>query len=458
MTALTLPRLFGTDGMRAPFGDYPLDRPTVTALGYHLALRLREESRNSTKPLVVLGGDTRFSTPDLARWLSTGLRAGGATVRYLGMIPTPAIALLTQHHQAQCGIAVSASHNPYLDNGIKLLDPTGMKWDKEAEANLEIRMQDGTPAGLTDDDLPATEAADVQVYLDLLAGSLASDDLDGLKIVLDAANGAASAFAYDAFANHGASVHLLHAQPDGRNINRDCGSTHTESLAAAVREIGADLGIAFDGDGDRALIIDEQGQLRDGDAMLYLWAIDLQRRDRLSPPSIVATSMSNLGLEHSLANHGIDVVRCDVGDRAVVAEMVRGSIVLGGEQSGHLVYSPLATTGDGLLTGLQLAAIVRRGGKPVSRQLASFERFPQLLRNVRVDEKIPFDQLPEVIARADDARDHLRNRGRLVLRYSGTEPLVRIMLEGPDQDELEALADGLAGAFDPTSPSPRVIP
>jgi phosphoglucosamine mutase len=371
-------------------------------------------------------------------------------VRYLGVVPTPAIALLTQHHRAQCGIAVSASHNPFLDNGIKLLDPTGMKWDKGAEADLEIRMQSGAPADLTDDELPAPERSDIQVYLDLLTGSLASDDLRGLEIVLDAANGAASAFARDAFEGHGAKVHLLHAQPDGRNINRDCGSTHTESLVAAVREIGADLGIAFDGDGDRALLVDEVGRLRDGDAMLYLWALDLQRRARLSPSSIVATSMSNLGLEHSLATHGIDVVRCDVGDRAVVAEMVRHSIVLGGEQSGHLVYSPLATTGDGLLTGLQLAAIVRRGGASVSSQLASFERFPQLLRNVRVDDKIPFDQLPEVIASADHVHDRLRNRGRLVLRYSGTEPLVRIMLEGPDQAELEELADGLAGAFGAT--------
>ena len=446
-TAMTT-RLFGTDGMRAPFGEYPLDQKTVTALGFHLAQKLLEGFSGPTPPLVVFGGDTRFSTPDLSQWLTTGLEAGGALTRYLGLLPTPAIALLTRHLEADCGIAVSASHNPYLDNGIKLLDEAGSKWAKSAEADLESRLLAPTPELSQTRALSPPVATDIQPYLDLLASSVAPAALNGLTIVLDAANGATSFFAEQAFVGHGARVHLLHASPDGRNINYKCGSTHPESLAAAVLDLRADLGIAFDGDGDRALLIDEKGQLRDGDAMLYLWALELARKGTLEPRSIVATSMSNLGLEHALRAHDINVRRSDVGDRAVVAEMDQHSIQLGGEQSGHIIYSPLATTGDGLLTGLQLANLVNDSPKTVSELLAEFHRFPQLLRNVPVRAKIPFDQLPSVSRQADAARDQLNGRGRLVLRYSGTEPLVRIMLEGPELDELEHLADRIASTFE----------
>ncbi len=451
MTTTSQTRLFGTDGMRGPFGDYPLDRPTVTALGYHLAHQLVSDGHPD--PLVVVGGDTRFSTETLVSWLAAGLAAGGARTHPLGVLPTPAIALLARRHDAVCGIAVSASHNPFQDNGIKLLDDQGHKWTKAAEAELESRLTEPTPE-IHEVTLPPLDPADVALYLAHLAGSLAPDDLAGSTIVLDAAHGATSAFAQRAFTDHGATVELLHATPNGRNINLDCGSTHPERLAQRVLELGADLGIAFDGDGDRALLVDEQGQLRDGDAMLFLWGRDLARRQLLEPRAIVATSMSNLGLERALAAEGISVKRCDVGDRAVVETMLLDDIHLGGEQSGHLVYSPLATTGDGMLTGLQLAAILRRGAKPASEQLADFVRFPQRLHNLPVAEKRPFEELPAVQDAAERARQELGDRGRLVLRYSGTEPLVRIMLEGPDAAELDRLTASIAAAFSASDPRP----
>ncbi len=266
-------------------------------------------------------------------------------------------------------------------------------------------------------------------------------------MVLDTANGATHEIAPRVFAAHGADVRQLAGEPDGRNINLRSGSTHPEALAAAVVESGADLGIAFDGDGDRALLVDGDGEVRDGDAMLYLWARALFADGHLDPPAIVATSMSNLGLEHALAASGIDVVRCDVGDRTVMETMREQGIKLGGEQSGHLVHAPTTSTGDGLVTALTLAHLVRRARRPLAQLLAGFHRFPQILRNVRVREKRPFDELPAVKAAQAAVESELAGNGRLVLRYSGTEPLARIMLEGPELAALERQAAQLESAI-----------
>jgi phosphoglucosamine mutase len=285
-------------------------------------------------------------------------------------------------------------------------------------------------------------------YLRHLAATVPGErPLEGIAAVLDAGNGAASSYAGELFERLGARVTLLHAAPDGRNVNAGCGSTAPEEMAARVVAEGADLGAAFDGDADRCILADERGEVRDGDAILYLWATGLRAAGRLEPPRIVATSMSNLGLERALAREGISIERCGVGDRYVVEAMLREGISLGGEQSGHIVQRDLASTGDGLLTALQMAWLLRRSGRPLSALLAGFRRYPQVLRNIRVAQKTDFAALPRVAEAARAVEERLGGDGRLLLRYSGTEPLARVMIEGPDQPTIDALAGELAGVI-----------
>jgi phosphoglucosamine mutase len=446
-------RLFGTDGVRGHFGEPPLDRPTVTALAVHLGAILREQRpAESAPPRVVLGGDTRESTPEICRWLAAGLAASGVEVCYAGVIPTPGVAFLARQTGADAGVVVSASHNPYPDNGIKLLDPQGTKWSDEAEAALERRLRTRPEVGeVAADRQPDADPAMRESYLAHLAATVSTVPgelpLAGLRVVLDTGNGAASGYAAELFARLGAGVTSLHAAPDGRNVNAGCGSTAPGEMAARVVAAGADLGAAFDGDADRCILADEQGVVRDGDAILYLWATGLHRQGALDPPRIVATSMSNLGLERALAAEGIGLVRCAVGDRYVVEAMRREGIRLGGEQSGHIVESRLTSTGDGLLTAVQMALLRRRDGRPLSAMLAPFRRYPQVLLNVRVKRKAAFETLPEVAAAARSVEERLGADGRLVLRYSGTEPLARIMIEGPGQEVIDALAEEIAVAI-----------
>jgi phosphoglucosamine mutase len=450
------PRLFGTDGMRAAFGVPPLDRATVAALDRALAAIVGEENtatlcEQTEAPRLVLGGDTRESTATICRWIAGDLAGSGVAVLYAGVIPTPGIAHLVHARGAACGIAVSASHNPYPDNGIKLIGRDGRKWSDARERALEERIAAVLAEGIAppaEGPDPALDGSLREEYLDHLAATLpANRPLAGLNMVLDAGNGAASTYGAPLFERLGAKVTLLHAAPDGRNVNANCGSTAPEEMAARVRAEGADLGAAFDGDADRAILADATGAVRDGDAMLYLWATHLKREGALNPPAIVATSMSNLGLERALAREGIRVVRCDVGDRYVVEAMERERIILGGEQSGHIVNARLSATGDGLLTALQMAWIVQSAGRPLEDLLADFRRYPQILKNVRVREKTNFAALPKVTAAARAVEARLGDDGRLVLRYSGTEPLARIMIEGPDQRTIEAMAKELGAVI-----------
>jgi phosphoglucosamine mutase len=474
--------LFGTDGIRAPFGRYPLDEATVTALGRRLAEHLAETptesgsgrtdgDRPATGPItVVLGGDTRASTPTLCEWIARGLHAAGSAraveTRYAGVIPTAGVASLVRDLGAAAGVVVSASHNPYPDNGIKLLDGDGFKWSREEEAALERRLHDQNglqdrragapaPAGDAPAALDAAEPGLVERYLAHLASSLPGErPLSGLRIALDTGNGAASPYAGALFERLGAEARVLHDAPDGTNVNRACGSTDPRDLLEAVRTGGFHLGAAFDGDADRVILVDADGETRDGDAILYLWASALDDAGALSPRAIVATSMSNLGLERALDARGIGMVRCGVGDREVVETMRRESVLLGGEQSGHIVHLGLTTTGDGLLTALQVAGMAARelrehdGERPLSELLAGFRRFPQVLRNVRVAAKLDLMALPAVARTVRRAEERLGDHGRLVLRYSGTEPLARVMLEGSDQLEIEELAGDIAGAIE----------
>ena len=448
-------RLFGTDGIRAPFGQEPLTAATVRRIG--LALGRELASTKHREPLVLLGGDTRESTPALIEWMTDGLLAAGARTVDLGTVPTPTVAWSVPRYGAAAGVVVSASHNPARDNGLKLIDDAGFKWTPEAESKLEVRL-----AGTENPELASERRGTERVtaseagerYLRWLVGEAGGRQaLTGLRVALDTANGAAAEIAGELFVRLGARVELLFASPDGQNINRDCGSTHPEALAVRLAAGEFDLGFAFDGDADRALLLDERGHLHDGDAMLFLWARDLQQRGELPVPKIVATSMSNLGLEEALAAIGVGVVRCDVGDRSVVATLRAQGLRLGGEQSGHLVDLHSSTTGDGLLTAARIAAIaakaarVARGRMPLSALLADFRRFPQVLLNVQVVRKPSFEQLPGVTAMARRVEDRLGTHGRLVLRYSGTEPLARIMIEGPNEKSIGDLADKLADAI-----------
>lgn len=439
--------LFGTDGIRARFGEAPLVEPQVRAIAAALARFLDD---GLERPHVVLGGDTRASTPAILEWFREGLLAGGAVPVDAGVLPTPALAFLVRREGAAAAVAISASHNPAADNGIKLIDNHGFKWAVAAERAFEGRLAEA-PCHISRQ--PATAALDrrreaAAAYLEFVTH--AGDDeapLAGLRVAVDAAHGAASAFAGEVFRALGARVEVLAAAPDGCNINDGCGSTHPEGLAQRIAAGGFDLGFAFDGDADRALLVDGRGEVRDGDAMLYLWASALAAAGTLAPSAIVATSMSNLGLEQALANLGVGILRSDVGDREVVALLRREGLRLGGEQSGHLVDLRRSTTGDGLLTAVTLARLVARSGRSVEELLSGFRRFPQLLRNVPVPHKRPFAELPRVARAARHAEETLGTAGRLVLRYSGTEPLARIMLEGPDETVIESLAAEIAAAL-----------
>lgn len=451
------PRWFGTDGIRAPFGEAPLDPSTVRAVGFHVGRKLLEDAganagaNDGSPPRVILGGDTRDSTPTLVRWLALGLTAAGVRAADVGVVPTPAVAFLVRDTGAAAGIAVSASHNLHPDNGIKLIGGDGFKWSLEAEADLEARLADGGP--FAEGTGPEDARGLVSRYLRALSTSIpgATEDtppLAGLSLVLDPGHGAASVYVEPLFCDLGASVSLLHASPDGTNINRASGSTRPEALSRQVAHRGAHLGIAFDGDADRAILVDEGGQVRDGDAILYLWARSLLQEGRLEPPQVVATTMSNLGLARALEREGIDLVRCAVGDRWVVETLRERGLRLGGEQSGHIVDLELATTGDGLLTALQMAWRVSRAPERSLRALLhGFERFPQILINVPVASKPPLEDLNAVQRAARSVERKLGDQGRLVLRYSGTEALARVMIEGPEQTEIRLLAESLARAI-----------
>ncbi|MEM6795533.1 MAG: phosphoglucosamine mutase, partial [Acidobacteriota bacterium] len=437
-------QLFGTDGVRGEFGTAPMDERTLRRLAAALAEHLL--AAHPAGGRVVLGGDTRFSTPQICRWLAAELIARGLEVTYLGVMTTPGVASTTAADpRAVCGVAVSASHNPAADNGVKLVGPDGFKWPTREEAALEQRML-GAARSLESAGGEAVLEVDrdaVEAYLESLRRGQNGGSLDGLSAVIDCGHGAASPYAERLFESLGARVVMMGNAPDGRNINLGCGSTQPQGLAQQVREHGADLGVAFDGDADRVILVDSEGEIRDGDTILYLWASFLKRSGRLAAPQVVATSMSNLGLEVALEEAGIELVRCDVGDRAVVRTLRDRGLILGGEQSGHIVNLDLATTGDGLLTALQLAGILQAERAPLPELLRGFRRFPQVLRGLKVRHKPPLDSLTRVAEQAEHTRRTLGSRGRLVLRYSGTEPLVRTMIEGPDLEQIERLADRL---------------
>ena len=434
--------LFGTDGIRGRAYEPPLDEDTVRRLGVALAEDL---ALQCPQPRILLAGDTRASTTDLARWLGSSFQAIGGSVTWAGVLPTPAVSHLLRQDDCAAGVVISASHNPAEDNGIKILGPGGEKLADEIERHIESRIEE--VSAVAGPDLPAVDSSLGDRYLDLLSASHATGQpLAGLHLVVDAANGAGSGFARQLLERLGARVSTIASEPDGHNINAGCGATAPQELAQTVLEYGADGGLALDGDADRALLVDEAGAVLDGDDILLAWARKLHGEGSLPGGQVVATVMSNFGLERALDGDGLGVIRCSVGDREVWMTMKEHGAALGGEQSGHIICSHYGVSGDGLLTGTHLLSIAAERGVPVS-QLSDIVRLPQVLINVPVSRKRPFEQLPQVSRELAEAERRLDQRGRVLLRYSGTERLARVMVEGEDADEIHTLADRIAAAI-----------
>jgi len=445
-------QLFGTDGIRGVAGEFPLTKESTYLIGRALG---HELMRGTPRAQAVLGQDTRESSGWIADRVASGLAAVGVEVHSAGVITTPGVAYLARSRGFAAGVVISASHNPWTDNGIKVFSGDGFKLSDARELAIEKEIfallakpgsADDTALRIAGPSLPG-EAGLRRAYIESLAGSVSSD-LSGLRVLVDCANGAATAEAPELF--RGLRVHatFTHVTPDGRNINEGCGALHPETLGKAVAAASGqfDLGVTFDGDADRALFCDAQGRVVNGDGVLLLTGRDLKARGKLAGDTVVATTMSNMGLEIALKNSGIAMLRANVGDKYVLEEMLKTGATLGGEQSGHVIFRDgSATTGDGLLTALRVMDVIVRSGKSLAELVSDLKVFPQKIQNVRVREKIPFTQVPEVQRAIEAAERELDGNGRVVVRYSGTEALARVMVEAESEERMLALTAGIAG-------------
>jgi len=440
------PELFGTDGIRGVAGQYPLDRVTIRKLGRAVGVVLQ----NSSTPVrVVLGKDTRESNQWISAAITEGLATAGAEVVDAGIITTPGIAFLTRHHGFAAGVMVSASHNPYQDNGIKIFSPAGTKLAESQEVEIEGHLQAPEELGEANGTASVAVPGCLEDYLEHLVGLVpAGIDLSRFRVVADCANGAASRIAPLLLARLGIKAHILNAEPNGRNINLECGSLHPEVMMETARAEQADLGVAFDGDADRAIFSTGSGRRADGDHVLYAIAPFLAQRGLLKGSAVVGTLMTNLALELALARQHIGLKRTAVGDKYVLEEMLRSGISLGGEQSGHIIFSDLSLAGDGMITFLEVLRLLAETGKSFDDLLGSYKPFPQLIRNVRVKEKPVLESIPTVAQAIADCCLALGERGRVVVRYSGTEPLARVMVEGEDAQAVEDHTASIARAID----------
>ena len=437
--------LFGTDGIRGIPGTYPLDDATLYGVARALGKYLLERDAN---PRVLIGMDTRESGPHIAAQLAAGLADDGVGFVSAGVISTPGVACLVRQNKFSAGMVISASHNPFHDNGVKLFAGTGMKFPDEVEEHLEIEIHnhkdyDTAPHGIT---VLADRALDEE-YLAYLRGCvIPGAKLAGMKVVLDCANGAASQLGPSLFRSLGADVIAIHDQPNGRNINDGCGSLHPEILQKKVIETSAALGVAFDGDADRAMFVSASGRHVDGDGVLLAMARFFKSTGHLNGGRGIGTTMANLGLERALEAEGVSLARVPVGDRYVLEEMLRSGANLGGEQSGHIIFLDDATTGDGLLTALKMACLVALQG-PLDDLVRGLKIFPQTIVNIKVKSKPPLESLPVVSAAIDKATKTLGAAGRVVVRYSGTEPKARVMVEAERAEDVTHWAETLASAI-----------
>jgi phosphoglucosamine mutase len=445
-------KLFGTDGIRGVAGEFPLDGNTIFAIGRALGHHL---DRSARRPRVVIGQDTRESSAWIGNTVAAGLTSSQTEVASAGVITTPGIAFLARELHFDAGIVISASHNPWTDNGIKVFGGDGYKLSDEMELSIEKEIfrlieQRAEPKSSepTHSTLPGDHSLQER-YETWLKARVSPPNILG-KIVIDCANGAASACAPELFALLGLRADFIHWQPDGKNINDHCGALYPQIVAEEVKKRGAVMGVTFDGDADRALFADRHGSVVNGDAVLLMAARDLQSRNELEAATVVATTMSNMGLEAALKKSAIHMLRAPVGDKYVLEEMRRTGAVLGGEQSGHIIFSRVATTGDGLLTALMVLEIISRTGKQLDELVSDLKVFPQVIKNVRVREKQPLDQIVQVNSAIRRAEQDLAGNGRVVVRYSGTEPLARVMIEAESKEKMQTHAEAIAGAIQQT--------
>jgi phosphoglucosamine mutase len=447
-------QLFGTDGIRGVAGEYPLDRRTVYSIGRALGQRLAERTTQAT---VVIGQDTRESSAWISSVLAAGLAASQVKVLSAGVITTPGIAYLARANEMAAGVVISASHNPWKDNGIKVFGADGYKLSDQLEhaietdifAHLEQLAAGAEHAGESFEMLPG-DAALRQQYADWLATVIGPAELGNLRVLVDCANGAASSIASLVFKDMGIKADFLHIEPTGRNINAGCGALHPEHIAESVAASNGkyDIGITFDGDADRALFSDAEGRIVNGDGVLLLAARDMQAHVQLHNNTVVATTMSNMGLEAALKRSGIRMLRAPVGDKYVLEEMLNTGASLGGEQSGHILFRDMdTTTGDGILTGLRLLEVMGRSGKSLAELVGDMKVFPQQIKNIQVREKTPLDQLPAVQNAIKAAESELDGNGRVVVRYSGTERLARVMIEAESEEAMRRHTDAIAVAI-----------
>ena len=437
-------RLFGTDGVRGKAGEYPLDHETVARLGAALVRAMSGSSPGRSLRLVV-GRDTRESGEWIERELARGVRSAGAVLTSAGVIPTPAVAYVTRAMAYDAGLVISASHNPFQDNGIKVFSGRGEKFTESLEREVEAVVADTSWQVNGSADTPVPRADVIDAYIAHARLALPEPQrLGAFRLAIDTANGATTTVAPKLFEELGFEIDLVGAKPDGRNINLECGSTHPEHLAAVVRDRRHRMGVAFDGDGDRAIFIDASGRIVDGDAVLLMCARQMQASGRLKGNAVVATVMSNIGLEVALRESGIDLVRCPVGDKYVMEEMLKRDLSLGGEQSGHIIFSEHLFTGDGIVTALSVLRVMAETGRELADLASELVTYPQVLVNIRVREKKELRSVPAIAAAMDRVEERLAGHGRLLVRYSGTEPLLRVMLEGKDQQDIQTWATEIA--------------
>ena len=436
-------KLFGTDGIRGVTGKYPLDGKTVKIIGACAAKAFKKKVK---RPLIAIGRDTRESGSGILKDLASSISASGVEVWDLGVIPTPGVAFIARKYPVSAAIVISASHNPYEDNGIKFFSHKGTKLPDRIESQIEglikragrVKTAPGAPGAKLKPLL-------LDEYKDFLKSCFTGKKgLGGLKLAIDCANGATSSIAPELFSSLGAEVACINCSPNGKNINKDCGSLHPERLAKEVARLGAYCGLAFDGDGDRIIFVDEKGVVRDGDYLLALGAVHLKSRGELRNNLLITTVMANLGLMRAMEQHGIEVRQTPVGDRYVFEEMIRSGSVIGGEQSGHIIFLEHLPTGDGMLSALQVLEIAVEKGVPFSKLCSIVEKYPQVLVNTRVAKKVPFEKLPAASALIADAAKRLGSDGRVLVRYSGTENLLRVMIEGKNKREISALAQKIS--------------
>lgn len=442
-------KLFGTDGIRGKANIYPIDAPTAYKVGVAVGNYFRQKGSN---PRILIGRDTRISGNMLESAIISGLCAVGCEAVPLGVISTPGVAYLTHASDAAAGVVISASHNPFIDNGIKIFSKNGFKLPDQTELEIEDiilnkNMDDYHVAPHLVAKASYWKGAKAK-YAEKLKSTMDGTSLNGLNIILDCANGASYKIAPDLFANLGAKVTAIGIEPDGTNINKACGSLHPERLQKHILEQKADLGVAFDGDADRAIFVDAKGNTIDGDSIMAIVANSLKQQDRLAKNTLVATVMSNIGLDRAMEKIGVNVVKTQVGDRYVVEAMREYGYNFGGEQSGHLIFLDHITSGDGMLTALQIVKIMMETGKSLAELASIMTRFPQVLKNLMVNYKRPLEELNYYNKLLSKITEDMGNDGRVLVRYSGTENKVRVMVEGMDEKKIKGYADELIGALD----------